>query len=90
MSESKDDFEKATCLCGQTGCRGSFVSYVDDQSFMQVMNTMNSTLQLTSILLDACTNELTNNDLNELSSAGIKVCIYERSFIVELYVRWLS
>ena len=42
---------------------------------MQVMDTMNSTVQLTSILLDACTNELTDNDLNELNSAGIKVYI---------------
>lgn len=76
VSESREEFEKATCLCGDVNCRGSFVSYADDSSFMQVMNRVNSFLKQTSRLLDACSETLTNNDMNELYSAGIKVVVF--------------
>ena len=80
VSESKEEFEKATCLCGYSNCRGSFVSYADDNSFMQVMNQRNSFLKRTAYVLEACSQPLTPADIDALASAGIKVCeltIYE-------------
>lgn len=76
VSESKEEFEKATCLCGHPSCRGSFVSYADDSSFMQFMNRTNTFLIRASSLLHACSQPVINNDINELNNAGIKVGMY--------------
>ena len=59
VSESKEEFENATCLCGSLNCRGSFLYYADGSSFMQIMNKHNNLLRRTSILLDA---SLEDND----------------------------
>ena len=62
VSESKEEFKKATCLCGSLGCRGSFVYYADDDSFMQVMKKVNPFLRRTAVLLDAGQRELTEEE----------------------------
>ena len=73
VSESKTEFELATCLCGCLGCRGSFVSYADGNSFMQVMTKRFPFVKRTAVLLDACLQPITENDRYLLLQYGIKV-----------------
>lgn len=77
VSESKEEFKKATCLCGSLECRGSFVYYADGESFMQVMKKVNPFVRRTAVLLDAGLNDLTEEDLQFLFNNGIKVAVRE-------------
>ena len=73
VSESKTEFESATCLCGSLRCRGSFVSYADGNSFMQVMAKRFPFVKRTAVLLDACDATLSEADSARLAAHGIKV-----------------
>ena len=66
VSESKEEFASATCLCGSVGCRGSFVAYADERSFMQVVDREYGLLRRVGDLLWACVDngELGNKDLS--------------------------
>ena len=61
VSESKEEFASATCLCGSVGCRGSFVAYADERSFMQVVDREYGLLRRVGDLLWACVD---NGDLS--------------------------
>ena len=54
VSESREEFASATCLCGSVGCRGSFVAYADERSFMQVADREYGLLRRVGDLLWAC------------------------------------
>ena len=73
VSESKTEFEMATCLCGSLQCRGSFVSYADGNSFMQVMAKRFPFVKRTAVLLDSCRTAVNDDDRKRLDSHGIKV-----------------
>ena len=66
VSESKEEFASATCLCGSVGCRGSFVAYADERSFMQVVDREYGLLRRVGDLLWVCVDngELGNKDLS--------------------------
>ena len=66
VSESKEEFASATCLCGSVGCRGSFVAYADERSFMQVVDREYGLLRRVGDLLWVCVDngELDNKDLS--------------------------
>ena len=85
VSESKEEFKKATCLCGSLGCRGSFVYYAADDSFMQVMKKVNPFLRRTAVLLDAGQRELTEEDVQFLHNNGIKVGVWERDDVRSVF-----
>lgn len=72
VSESQEEFEKATCLCGSLRCRGSFVYYADGHSFTQVITKHNGFLRRTSALVDACCLPVTSDDYEYLHNHGIK------------------
>ena len=72
VSESKEEFEHATCLCGSLHCRGSFLYYADGSSFTQIMNKHNHFLRRTSTLLDSC--------LDEQSPSYKSICPQEHTF----------
>ena len=74
VSESREEFYNATCLCGFPCCRGSFVSYIEENAFMQYINCENTFLKATARLLDVCYNDCSDEDMNALYSAGIRVC----------------
>lgn len=63
----------ATCLCGSLQCRGSFVSYADGNSFMQVMAKRFPFVKRTAVLLDACNSAVTDADSRRFTQHGIKV-----------------
>ena len=54
-------------------CRGSFVSYADGNSFMQVMAKRFPFVKRTAVLLDACDATLSEADSARLAAHGIKV-----------------
>lgn len=77
VSESQEEFEKATCLCGSAVCRGSFLYYSDRHSFTQVLLKYNGFLRRTSTLLEVCSDSLTISEMEFLQNRGIKGCILE-------------
>lgn len=79
VSESKTEFEMATCLCGSLQCRGSFVSYADGNSFMQVMAKRFPFVKRTAVLLDSCNSAVSDDDARRLAKHGIKVLRFSDS-----------
>ena len=77
VSESREEFEKATCLCGSLSCRGSFVYYSDENSFTQVLRKYYGFMRRTSTLIDVCSEPLTVDEMEYLQNRGIKGCILE-------------
>ena len=77
VSESQEEFEKATCLCGSMACRGSFLYYSDRHSFTQVLLKHNGFLRRTSALLEVCSDPLTTTEMEFLQNRGIKGCVLE-------------
>ena len=77
VSESQEEFEKATCLCGSAVCRGSFLYYSDRHGFTQVLLKYNGFLRRTSTLLEVCSDSLTISEMEFLQNRGIKGCILE-------------
>ena len=77
VSESKEEFASATCLCGSVGCRGCFVAYADERSFMLVVDREYGLLRRVGDLLWVCVDngELGNKDLsNGESNNDISTC----------------
>ena len=69
VSESREEFASATCLCGSVGCRGSFVAYADERSFMQVVDREYGLLRRVGDLLWVC--EGAERELGERGDDGL-------------------
>jgi hypothetical protein len=62
VTEDKDEFRRAVCLCGSKSCRGSFLYYANSSTFQQVFSQKMTSLVRTANILRCSEEPLTNDD----------------------------
>ena len=71
VTEDKEEFKRAVCLCGSKTCRGSFLYYANSSTFQQVFSSKMTALVRTANILRASDNPtLTPADVLQLSKNG--------------------
>ena len=72
VTESKQEYREAICLCGMSKCRGSFLSLADGKAYEQVMQTHHTFLHRNAIILKACSEEMSEADYKRLHKFGFR------------------
>ena len=62
VTEDKDEFRRAVCLCSSGICRGSFLYYANSSTFQQVFEQHMTTLVRTANILRACVEPVREED----------------------------
>ncbi|XP_057838042.2 histone-lysine N-methyltransferase ATXR3 [Cryptomeria japonica] len=75
LTESKEEYEASVCLCGTYGCRGSYLNLAGAGAYQKVLKECHSILNRHHLLLEACTNSVSQEDLNDLRNAGVGTCL---------------
>ena len=73
VTESEKEFRDAICLCGTSGCRGSFLTFSGSRAFQAVMNERHNVLHRQAIILHAGDSSgLTDADRAVLDRFGVR------------------
>mmetsp|Transcript_26094 Transcript_26094/g.85738 ORF Transcript_26094/g.85738 Transcript_26094/m.85738 type:complete len:1200 (+) Transcript_26094:70-3669(+) len=69
VTESEREFRAAICLCSTPFCRGSFLSYANSHSFMDVMSRDHDFLDRNALVLRAVMEDITEEDRKRIERA---------------------
>ena len=70
VTEDAKEFKAATCLCGMTKCRGSYLGLAPDRAFQQVFEKQHNFVERNRVLLDACSEPMAEADWRRLARHG--------------------
>jgi len=72
VTESEMEWKSSTCLCTYRRCRGFYLDYAGSSSFMEVVRAHHGLLQRVSMLLNASTIPLNEEEKERLKNAAIE------------------
>ncbi|CAM6122763.1 unnamed protein product [Calypogeia fissa] len=76
VTESKEEYNNAVCLCGSQGCRGSYLNLTGSGTFEEVILKQHGLLDRHRLLLDSCSaTSVTEEGLQEMRQAGLGTCL---------------
>ncbi|KAH9323189.1 hypothetical protein KI387_017828, partial [Taxus chinensis] len=75
LTESKEEYEASVCLCGTSCCRGSYLNLAGAGAYQKVLKECHSVLNRHHLLLEACTDSVTQKDVSDLRAAGVGTCL---------------
>ncbi|BBN01324.1 [histone H3]-lysine4 N-trimethyltransferase ATXR3 [Marchantia polymorpha subsp. ruderalis] len=76
VTESKEEYNNAVCLCGSQGCRGSYLNLTGSGTFEEVIARDHGLLDRHRLLLNACSPApITNEEIEEMRQAGLGSCV---------------
>ena len=71
VTENKEEYPSAVCLCGSSQCRGSFLYFSSSATFQQVISEEHTILYRTAMILQ-CGKPCDTDDNRHLSDFGFK------------------
>ncbi|KAL2644717.1 hypothetical protein R1flu_012304 [Riccia fluitans] len=75
VTESKEEFENARCLCGTQGCKGSYLNLTGSGTYEQVISKDHGILDRHRLLLSSCASSaVTDQEMEEMRQAGLGSC----------------
>ena len=72
VTESEKEYRAAICLCSSVTCKGAFLDYSGSSAFTTVMERRHDFCDRNALLIRACAEALTDDDVHALAAAGIK------------------
>ncbi|KAL3697909.1 hypothetical protein R1sor_011985 [Riccia sorocarpa] len=71
VTESKEEFENARCLCGTQGCKGSYLNLTGSGTYEQVITKDHGILDRHRLLLSSCSSSaITDKEMEEMRLSG--------------------